>query len=112
MEQYQLNPTKLSREIKSSQAGIRQVSIGQTKITVPVALRLAKYFGTTPQYWIDLQTKADLEAAARDTALSKIIKGISRVTKPSGKKAAKPVSQTKKNSAPKPRARGGKPLNP
>lgn len=28
------------------------------------ALRLARYFGTTPQYWMDLQTAYDLRVAA------------------------------------------------
>ncbi len=32
-------------------------------ITGETALRLARYFGTTPQYWIDLEARYDLDTA-------------------------------------------------
>jgi addiction module HigA family antidote len=37
--------------------------------TADTALRLARYFGTTPQFWMNLQTNYDLELAkdARDS---------------------------------------------
>lgn len=33
-------------------------------ITADTALRLARYFGTTPQFWLNLQTDHDLSVAA------------------------------------------------
>ena len=36
---------------------------GQRGITVDTALRLARYFGTSAQMWMNLQAKYDLEAA-------------------------------------------------
>lgn len=38
---------------------------GKRSITAPLALRLGRYFGTTPQFWIDLQSHYDLELAER-----------------------------------------------
>ena len=35
-------------------------------ITVNTAMRLARYFGTSPQYWLNLQSAYDLEVAERE----------------------------------------------
>jgi len=34
-------------------------------LTVNTALRLERYFGTTPEFWINLQTRYDLDVAER-----------------------------------------------
>ena len=44
----------------------------QRAISADVALRLAKYFGMTPQFWMNLQTDYDLRRAAASAPLSKI----------------------------------------
>jgi addiction module HigA family antidote len=82
LDEYQLNPNKLGKEIKLSQSAVRQVAIGKTKISVPVALRFAKYFGTTADYWLDMQKNSDLEEAAKDKELSAILKTIGKAKKP------------------------------
>ena len=38
-----------------------KVVAGERAITADTALRLARYFGTSPQYWLNLQTHYDLE---------------------------------------------------
>ncbi|MFP3089499.1 HigA family addiction module antitoxin [Treponema sp. TIM-1] len=96
LDEYQLNPGKLGEAINLSQSAVRQVVIGKTRISVPVALRLAKYFGNTAEYWIDLQNKYDLAEAAKDSDLNAILKGISKGKKPAPKKAEKPAAQAKK----------------
>jgi addiction module HigA family antidote len=35
----------------------------ETPVTADTALRLARYFGTTPQFWMGLQAQYDLERA-------------------------------------------------
>jgi addiction module HigA family antidote len=99
LDDYQLNPGKLGEAVKLSQSAVRQVVIGKTRISVPVALRLAKYFGNTPEYWIDLQNKFDLAEAAKDSELSAILKGISKAKKPAPKKADKAAAPAKKAPA-------------
>jgi len=36
---------------------------GRSAITAGIALRLAKYFGTTPELWLNLQSDYDLRRA-------------------------------------------------
>ncbi len=41
---------------------------GRRSITADTALRLARYFSTTPQFWLNLQTAYDLDVATRALA--------------------------------------------
>jgi addiction module HigA family antidote len=52
--------------------GIYEIVRGQRAISADVALRLGKYFGMTPQFWMNLQTDYDLRIAATTAPLSKI----------------------------------------
>jgi addiction module HigA family antidote len=99
MEEYQLNPFSLSKKIGLSSSAVRQIVIGKSRITVPVALRLAKVFGQPASFWHDLQLQADLQQAAQDTKLQDILKTITKAAKPApaktkGKAAAKPAKKT------------------
>jgi addiction module HigA family antidote len=125
LEKYNLNPFKLSKDIHLSQSAVRMITIGKTKITTPVAMRLAKYFKTKPEYWLVMQMKWDIAEASKDKALLKIVKSIPKVKeggedKPAGKKkptrAKKKTTRTRK-AATKKRAvkrgkRGRKPAAP
>ena len=98
MNEYQLNAFSLAKELKLSPTSVRLLTIGKAKITVPTALRLSKFFGQTPAFWLDLQREADLNEAAKDKELSAILKGIGKAKKPAAKpKAAakaKPLRKT------------------
>jgi len=41
---------------------------GKRSITAETALRLARYFGTSPEFWMNLQTKYDLDRAHDEAA--------------------------------------------
>ncbi len=63
-----LKPMKLSRNslalsIKVSARRINEIVNGKRRITADTALRLAKYFDTTPQFWLGLQMDYDLDIA-------------------------------------------------
>jgi addiction module HigA family antidote len=107
LEKYKLNPFKLSKNIKLSQSAVRLITIGKTKITTPVAMRLAKYFNTNPEFWLAMQMKWDIAEASKDKKLVKIIKSISKVTKASagGKKKAAPAKKKKAIAKKKPAAK-------
>ena len=47
-----LPPSTLTRIIK-----------GQRNVTAPIALRIARYFGTSPDIWIGIQSAYDLDVA-------------------------------------------------
>lgn len=52
--------------------GIYEVVREQRAISADVALRLGKYFGMTPQFWMNLQSDYDLRRAAAGAPLKRI----------------------------------------
>jgi antitoxin HigA-1 len=52
--------------------GIYEILREQRAISADVALRLGKYFGMTPQFWMNLQTDYDLRLASASAPLGKI----------------------------------------
>ncbi|MDX2106303.1 MAG: HigA family addiction module antitoxin [Candidatus Melainabacteria bacterium] len=42
---------------------VTQIINGQRSISADSALRLSRYFGTTPQFWLNLQSRYDLQVA-------------------------------------------------
>jgi plasmid maintenance system antidote protein VapI len=56
---------------------VSQIVRGQRAVTADTALRLSRYFGTRPGWWLDLQTFYDLEIAG-----DKLEARITRTVKP------------------------------
>ena len=54
---------ELARALRVPMNRISAIVNGKRSITADTAMRLARYFGTSPQYWINLQTAYDLEVA-------------------------------------------------
>ena len=52
---------RLSRDISVPPRRINEIVHGKRRITADTALRLARYFGTTDRFWLNLQTRFDLE---------------------------------------------------
>ncbi|MCF3498497.1 addiction module antidote protein, HigA family [Stenotrophomonas maltophilia] len=50
----------LAAEINVTPARVSEIIAGRRGITADTALRLGRYFGTTPQLWLNLQTQYDL----------------------------------------------------
>jgi antitoxin HigA-1 len=46
---------------------IQAIVNGQRGITADTALRLGQYFGTTPEFWMNLQAMYELDRAKRET---------------------------------------------
>ena len=55
----------LAKAIKVSRPRLNDVVRGRRAITTDTALRLGRYFGTTAEFWINLQTRYDLDVAER-----------------------------------------------
>ena len=100
LKKYKLNPSKLSEDIHMSQSAIRLIVLGKTKISVPVALRLAKYFNTNPEFWLAMQMKWDIAEAAKDKELMKIVRSISKVKKSTTERPAVQKKSAPKKTAP------------
>ena len=58
-----LSQNRLAREIKVPPRRINEIVLGKRAITADTALRLGKFFGTTAQFWLNLQDQYDLEEA-------------------------------------------------
>ena len=56
---------ELANAIKVPRTRANDIVLGRRGITADTAFRLARYFGTTPDFWINLQARHDLEAADR-----------------------------------------------
>lgn len=54
---------KLAVSIGVPPRRINEIVHGKRAITADTALRLAKYFGVEPQFWLNLQSRYDLEIA-------------------------------------------------
>ena len=58
-----LSANALARELRVPVTRISEILHGRRAITADTALRLARYLGTTPQFWMNLQTSYDLKIA-------------------------------------------------
>lgn len=84
-----VTPTELSRQIAVPPNRISQIINGKRAITGDTALRLAHWFKTTPEFWLDLQTAHDLRTAQSNSG-----RDIARLpTKPSAPRAVRSSSR-------------------
>jgi addiction module HigA family antidote len=63
MKPYGLSMNKLALDLRVPVTRIADIVAERRGITPDTALRLARYFKTTAQFWLNLQTKYDLEIA-------------------------------------------------
>ena len=66
LEEVGVSPTELSRQIRVPANRISQIINGKRSITGDTALRLAHWFGTSPQFWMNLQALYDVRMAEED----------------------------------------------
>ena len=60
-----LSVYRLAKAIKVSRPRLNDIVFGRRAVTTDTALRLGRYFGTTPEFWINLQIRYDLDVAER-----------------------------------------------
>jgi antitoxin HigA-1 len=63
MKPHAISQNRLARDIDVNPARINDIVHGRSSITARIALRLGKYFGTTPELWMNLQADYDLRRA-------------------------------------------------
>ncbi|MBK9246518.1 MAG: HigA family addiction module antidote protein [Burkholderiales bacterium] len=63
LDELGVSPTELSRQIRVPANRISQIINGKRAITGDTALRLAHWFGTSPQFWMNLQALHDVRQA-------------------------------------------------
>lgn len=63
-----LSQYRLAKELNVPQIRISQIVRGRRAITADTAMRLARYFGNSVEFWMGLQTHYDLDCAEEASA--------------------------------------------
>lgn len=66
MNPMKISQNKLARDIDVPVGRISDIVRGVRAITTDTALRLALYFGNSPEFWMNLQMRYDLKVAKRE----------------------------------------------
>ena len=61
LEPLVLSQYRLAHDLSVPPRRINEIVHGKRGITADTALRLGRYFGTSAQFWLNLQTRYDLE---------------------------------------------------
>ncbi len=63
-----LSQNRLALDIRVPARRINEIVLGKRRITVDTALRLARFFNMSPQFWLGLQMDYDLDIAEDELA--------------------------------------------
>jgi antitoxin HigA-1 len=72
MDPLGLTAYRLAKELRISAPRVNDIVLGKRGITADTALRLGRYFGNSPQFWIGLQSGHDLWVAARERSWTRV----------------------------------------
>jgi len=70
-----LSQYRVAKGMNVSPRRINEIVQGKRAITADTALRLSRFFGTTDRFWLNLQTRCDLEVE-RDRLGNRLIKEV------------------------------------
>jgi addiction module HigA family antidote len=77
LELLDMSAAELARKIDVPTNRVTQILNGERSITGDTALRLAHFFGTSPEFWLNLQSLYELRLAQKKSG--KAIKGLPRL---------------------------------
>ena len=63
----EISQCRLSKAVCISEATVSDLVNGRRRVTADIALRLARFFGASAQFWLNLQQMYDIEEAERKT---------------------------------------------
>ncbi len=66
LDELGLSQYRLAQEIGVAPMRISHVVRGQRPVTAELALRLGRYFGQSPRFWMNLQTRYDIDVTEQD----------------------------------------------
>ena len=61
LKSHEISQYRLAKDINVSARRINEIVHGKRAISANTALRLAKFFGNSPEFWLNLQSHYDLE---------------------------------------------------
>ncbi|CAN5299622.1 HigA family addiction module antitoxin [soil metagenome] len=68
LDEFELSAYALAKALRVPVNRITAIIRGERTITAGTALRLARFFGTTPEFWLNLQAHYDLTVTSRRDA--------------------------------------------
>ena len=68
LKPFGISAYRLSKDINIPQTRISEIIKGRRRITADTALRLSKYFGNSPKFWLGLQDDFDIEEGQNQIA--------------------------------------------
>ena len=71
-----LGANALAKALRLSPSRIGDIVLERRGVTADTAVRLARYFGGTAQFWLDLQSIYDLRTAERSTEMTRALREI------------------------------------
>src|SRR2546422_8690193 len=83
LKTLEMSAAELARQLKVPTNRVTGILNGQRAITGDTALRLGHFFGTSPQFWLNLQTLYDLRVA--EERAGKIIRALPKLKRGKGK---------------------------
>lgn len=66
VEDFQITHYQLATDIRVQQTRINEIINGTRSISADTAVRLGRYFGTSAQFWMNLQTQYDITIAEQN----------------------------------------------
>lgn len=66
LDELGLSQYRLAQDIAVAPMRISHVVRGQRPVTAELALRLGRYFGQSPRFWMNLQTRYDIDVTEQD----------------------------------------------
>jgi antitoxin HigA-1 len=75
LKPLEMSVNRLALELRVPATRMLEIVNGRRGISADTALRLARYFNTTPKFWLNLQTSYDL-AVASDAKESEIVRTV------------------------------------
>ena len=70
MKPLGLSSNVLARRLGVTTARVNEIANQRRGITADTALRLARCFSTTPEFWMNLQQRYELESACREVGIA------------------------------------------
>ena len=70
LQPYGMSQTELAKRIQVSYPRVNEIVLGKRGITPDTACRLAKLFGTTPDFWLNMQQDWDLWHTLHDPSVA------------------------------------------
>ena len=65
LQPFGISEEKLAQSISVNLQSVQQIIDEKQSVTADTALRLSKFFGTSPQFWLGLQSDYDLDVTRK-----------------------------------------------